>query len=158
MTSAGLSCKGHLTGSLMDARLAIRRQTVMGFELILPFLRPIERLILDQEISEIMVNGSGRIFIERRGDLTEVPDAHLTEKNLQVAVRNIARALGVDISEQQPLLDSRLPDGSRVAAVIPPCSIGGTTLTIRKFQSRFFTCDELTRVGMLTPASRDEVQ
>src|SRR5580658_2326749 len=122
----------------------------MGFELILPFLRPIERLILDQEISEIMVNGSGRIFIERCGDLAEVPEAQPTEKNLQVAVRNIARALGDDISEQQPLLDSRLPDGSRVAAVIPPCSIGGTTMTIRKFQSNHFTADELVRIGSLT--------
>jgi len=121
----------------------------MGFELILPFLRPIEHLILDQEISEIMVNGSGRIFIERVGHLQEVPDAQLTEKNLQVAVRNIARALGDEISESQPLLDSRLPDGSRVAAVIPPCSIGGTTLTIRKFHSRRFTADELVRIGTL---------
>ena len=69
----------------------------MGFELILPFLRPIEHLILDDGISEIMVNGSGRIFIERNGDLTEVPEARLTEKNLQVAVRNIARALGDEI-------------------------------------------------------------
>jgi pilus assembly protein CpaF len=122
----------------------------MGFELILPFLRPIEHLILDEGISEIMVNGSGRIFIERHGDLTEVPDSHLTEKNLQVAVRNIARALGDEINEQQPLLDSRLPDGSRVAAVIPPCSIGGTTLTIRKFHSKQFTTDELVRIGSLT--------
>ena len=122
----------------------------MGFELILPFLRPIEHLILDEGISEIMVNGSSRIFIERRGDLQEVPDARLTEKNLQVAVRNIARALGDEINEQQPLLDSRLPDGSRVAAVIPPCSIGGTTLTIRKFHSKHFTVDELVRIGSLT--------
>jgi pilus assembly protein CpaF len=122
----------------------------MGFELILPFLRPIEHLILDQDISEVMVNGSGRIFIERRGDLTEVPDARLTEKNLQVAVRNIARALGDDIGDEQPLLDSRLPDGSRVAAVIPPCSIGGTTLTIRKFQSKHFTADQLVSSGSLT--------
>jgi pilus assembly protein CpaF len=122
----------------------------MGFELILPFLRPIEHLILDQDISEIMVNGSGRIFIERRGDLTEVPDARLTEKNLQVAVRNIARALGDDIGDEQPLLDSRLPDGSRVAAAIPPCSIGGTTLTIRKFQSEHFTADQLVSSGSLT--------
>ena len=123
----------------------------MGFELILPFLRPIEHLILDERISEIMVNGSGRIFIERCGDLTEVPEARLTEKNLQVAVRNIARALGDEISEEQPLLDSRLPDGSRVAAVIPPCSLGGTTLTIRKFQSNQFTEEELVRIGSLTP-------
>jgi pilus assembly protein CpaF len=122
----------------------------MGFELILPFLRPIERLILDDRISEIMVNGSGRVFIERDGDLSEARDVSLTEKNLQVAVRNIARALGDEINEAQPLLDSRLPDGSRVAAVIPPCSIGGTTLTIRKFHSRQFTADELVRIGSLT--------
>ena len=122
----------------------------MGFELILPFLRPIERLILDDRISEIMVNGSGRVFIEREGELAEVADVFLTEKNLQVAVRNIARALGDEISEIQPLLDSRLPDGSRVAAVIPPCSIGGTTLTIRKFHSRQFTAEELVRIGSLT--------
>jgi pilus assembly protein CpaF len=123
----------------------------MGFELILPFLRPIEGLILDDDISEIMVNGSGRIFIERKGDLAEVPDCRLTEKNLQVAVRNIARALGDEVSEQQPLLDSRLPDGSRVAALIPPCSIGGTTLTIRKFHSKHFTAKELVCIGSLTP-------
>lgn len=123
----------------------------MEFELILPFLRPIERLILDERISEIMVNGSGRIFIERDGDLSEVADASLTEKNLQVAVRNIARALGDEINETQPLLDSRLPDGSRVAAVVPPCSIGGTTLTIRKFHSRQFSAEELVRIGSLAP-------
>ncbi len=122
----------------------------MGFELILPFLRPIERLILDEGVSEIMVNGSGHVFIEREGDLAEVADVFVTEKNLQVAVRNIARALGDEINEQQPLLDSRLPDGSRVAAVIPPCSIGGTTLTIRKFHSRLFTAEELVRIGSLT--------
>jgi pilus assembly protein CpaF len=125
----------------------------MGFELILPFLRPIEALILDDHISEIMVNGSGRIFIERDGELSEVADARLTEKNLQVAVRNIARALGDEINEVQPLLDSRLPDGSRVAAIMPPCSIGGTTLTIRKFHSRQFTAEELVRIGSLAPGA-----
>lgn len=129
----------------------------MGFELILPFLRPIEYLILDPEISEIMVNGSGRIFVERHGDLTEIADLRLTEKNLQVAVRNIARSLGDEINEAQPLLDSRLPDGSRVAAVIPPCSIGGTTFTIRKFHSQRFTAEELVRIGSLTPQLLDQL-
>jgi pilus assembly protein CpaF len=123
----------------------------MSFEVILPFLRPIEHLIRDPEISEIMVNGTGRIFIERAGELSAVPDAKVPEKHLQVAVRNIARALGDDISEEKPLLDARLPDGSRVAAAIPPCSIGGTTLTIRKFQSHRFTAEELVRVGSVTP-------
>jgi pilus assembly protein CpaF len=64
-------------------------------------------------------------------------------------VKNIARALGDDVSEEKPILDSRLPDGSRVAAVFPPCSVGGTTLTIRKFQTQFFTVEELVRIGTL---------
>lgn len=122
----------------------------MGFEVILPFLRPIEHLILDDGISEIMVNGPARVFIERQGRVEEVEGASIPERSLQVAVRNIARALGDEISEEKPVLDSRLPDGSRVAAVIPPCSVDGTTLTIRKFQSRLFTADELVRVGSMS--------
>ena len=94
----------------------------MSFEVILPFLRPIEHLIRDGEISEIMVNGSGRIFIERHGQLLPIPDATIPEKSLQVAVRNIARTLGDEVNDEMPLLDARLPDGSRVAAAIPPCS------------------------------------
>ena len=68
-----------------------------------------------------------------------------------VAVKNIARRLGDDISEQKPILDSRLPDGSRVAAVIPPCSIHGVTLTIRKFNSRHFTVEDLVKCGSVDP-------
>src|SRR5713101_3224417 len=123
----------------------------MSWDVIIPFLRPIENLLRDPEVSDILVNGSSRVFIEKHGDMQEVPGMSVTEKSLQVAVRNIARALGDEISEQQPLLDSRLPDGSRVAAVIPPCSIGGTTLTIRKFHSKHFTVEELVRIGSLTP-------
>src|SRR3954468_18894127 len=124
----------------------------MSFEVILPFLRPIAHLIEDPDISEIMVNGSRRVFVERAGLLEQVPDVQVDERNLRVAVKNIARALGDDVSEENPILDSRLPDGSRVAAVFPPCSVGGTTLTIRKFQSRFFTADELVRIGTLSEA------
>jgi len=122
-----------------------------GFELILPFLRPIEHLILDPDISEIMVNGPERIFIERAGHLQEVPEIRLTSESLIVAVKNIARRLGDDISESKPILDSRLPDGSRVAAVIPPCSIHGVVLTIRKFNSHRFRMGDLVQAGMLTP-------
>ncbi len=122
----------------------------MSFEVILPFLRPIAALIEDMAVTEIMVNGGGAIFVERAGRLLRVPDVTVTERNLQVAVRNIARALGDDISIHKPLLDSRLPDGSRVAAVFPPCSVGGTTLTIRKFHYRQFTLEELVRIGTLT--------
>jgi pilus assembly protein CpaF len=134
----------------------------MSFELVLPFLRPIAHLITDPDVSEIMVNGAHGVFVERDGVLTIVEGVRLDERNLRVAVKNIARAVGDDISEEQPILDARLPDGSRVAAIFPPCSLGGTTLTIRKFQQRFFTAQELVRAGMLTEETlttmRDAVQ
>src|ERR1700730_15305614 len=120
-----------------------------GFETILPFLKPIEHLILDDAISEVMVNGADHVFIEKDGFLQEVKGVSLGDKALMVAVKNIARRLGNDISEAKPTLDSRLPDGSRVAAVIPPCSLTGVTLTIRKFNSRHFEMDDLVEAGTL---------
>jgi pilus assembly protein CpaF len=120
-----------------------------GFEMILPFLKPIEHLILDDSISEVMVNGPDHVFIERAGVLQQIQDVSLGEKSLMVAVKNIARRLGDDISESRPILDSRLPDGSRIAAVIPPCSLSGVTLTIRKFNTRHFEMDDLIRAGTL---------
>jgi pilus assembly protein CpaF len=96
-----------------------------------------------------MVNGTGKVFAERAGHLERIPGVVIEEATLRIAVKNIARLLGDDISEEQPLLDSRLPDGSRVAAVLPPCSVGGTTLTIRKFATRHFTAGELVRAGMI---------
>ncbi len=120
-----------------------------GFEMILPFLKPIEHLILDDSISEVMVNGSSHVFIEKNGFIEKIPGLSLGEKSLLIAVKNIARRLGDDISEAKPILDSRLPDGSRVAAVIPPCSLTGVTLTIRKFNLRHLGIDELVEAGTL---------
>lgn len=120
-----------------------------GFETILPFLKPIEHLILDESVSEVMVNGPDRVFIERDGFVQQVPGISLGDRALTVAVKNIARRLGDDISESKPILDSRLPDGSRVAAVIPPCSLNGVTLTIRRFNSRHFEIEDLIRTGTL---------
>ena len=120
-----------------------------GFETILPFLKPIEHLILDDTISEVMVNGPHHVFVEKAGFVEEVHGLAIGEKSLMVAVKNIARRLGDDISESKPILDSRLPDGSRVAAVIPPCSLNGVTLTIRKFNARHFGIEDLIKAGTL---------
>lgn len=120
-----------------------------GFEMILPFLKPIEHLILDNSISEVMVNGPDRVFIEKQGFLQHVSGISIGDRSLMVAVKNIARRLGDDISESKPILDSRLPDGSRVAAVIPPCSLGGVILTIRKFNARHFEMEDLIAAGTL---------
>jgi pilus assembly protein CpaF len=88
----------------------------MSFDVIVPFLRPIAHLIQDPDVSEIMVNGGNRVFVERDGLLTQTVGVALDERNLRLAVKNIARAPGDDVSEEHPILDARLPDGSRVAA------------------------------------------
>ena len=129
-----------------------------GFETILPFLKPIEHLILDDSISEVMVNGPDRIFIERAGYVEPIQGVDLGEKSLMVAVKNIARRLGDDISESKPILDSRLPDGSRVAAVIPPCSVNGVTLTIRKFNARHFGVEDLVQAGTLERSLANQLE
>ncbi len=85
-------------------------------------------------------------------------DSRLGRKSLMVAVKNIARRLGDDISESKPILDSRLPDGSRVAAVIPPCSLNGVTLTIRKFNSRHFGIEDLIKVGTIERSLANQLE
>lgn len=127
----------------------------MSWHVILPYLRPIEPLILDDTISDILVNGTTGVFIERDGQMREVPGVTIEEESLQVAVRNIARVLGDEIGEEKPLLDARLPDGSRVAAVFPPCSVTGTTLAIRKFHSKLYTAQELVRTGAVPQLALD---
>lgn len=130
----------------------------MEFETILPFLKPIEHLILDPDISEIMVNAGSKVFVEKNGLLTAIAGITIPEQALFAAVKNIARRLGDDISEAKPILDSRLPDGSRVAAVLPPCSIDGITLTIRKFNTRHFRIEDLIANQTLSAQLADHLR
>lgn len=119
---------------------------------ILPFLKPIEDLLRDPTVTEIMVNdGGAHVFVERDGAIACVTDRTLEPRNLTVAIKNIARACGDEISDLQPWLDARLEDGSRVAAMFPPCAVAGPALTIRKFTRRYSLSD-LIDVGALTPA------
>lgn len=129
-----------------------------SFERILPFVRPIEHLLRDQTVTEVMVNAGGRrVFVERAGALEEVEGLVLEERNLKVAIKNIARTCGDEISDAQPILDARLEDGSRVAAMFPPCSVNGPTLTIRKFTHRY-NLNELVDIGTLPRAAADILQ
>jgi pilus assembly protein CpaF len=123
----------------------------MSWDVILPFLHPIAPQLRDPDVTDIVVNGSGSVFIEKAGRMELLEGITLTEKALHAAVRNIARILGDDINEAMPLLDARLPDGSRVAAVLAPSSVNGTALAIRKFQNRRYDLNELIRVETLTP-------
>jgi pilus assembly protein CpaF len=123
---------------------------VSSLSRILPFLRPIEDLLMDPGITEVMVNEGGRrVFVERDGALEPVADRVLEPRNLTVAIKNIARACGDEISEMQPVLDARLEDGSRVAAMFPPCAVAGPLLTIRKFTRRY-ALEDLVDIGALS--------
>jgi pilus assembly protein CpaF len=125
---------------------------------ILPFLKPIEDLLRDRQITEVMVNDGGRhVFVERDGVVEPVADRVLETRNLTVAIKNIARACGDEISEMQPLLDARLEDGSRVAAMFPPCAVAGPVLTVRKFTRRY-SLEDLVTVGTLTAALADQLR
>jgi pilus assembly protein CpaF len=120
----------------------------MSLDLILPFLQPIAHVITDPTVSEIMVNANGTIFLQRAGHLEAVP-AILDQKHLSHAVKRIARSQGEDVGNSKPLLDARLPDGSRVAAAFPPSSPTGITLTIRKFRPHWFTLAQLVEADAL---------
>ena len=120
-------------------------------ESVATFLGPIKKYLEDDSISEVMINGPQEVFIERGGLLEKVGDAQFKDDQaLQAAVRNIAQFVGRRVDEENPILDARLPDGSRVAAVIPPCSRKGTTLSIRKFQKGVPTFVDLIQKGTLT--------
>ena len=121
----------------------------MSFELILPFLRPIAKYLAEEEVSEVLMNAGGEVFIERQGRLCATAE-RLSEGHRESAARNIARVLGGDIGPLCPLLNARLPDGSRVAAAVPPASVGGTILAIRKFRSHVMGAEQLVERRMLT--------
>ncbi|MFZ5755041.1 MAG: CpaF family protein [Bacillota bacterium] len=114
-------------------------------------LGPIEQLIKDPEISEIMVNGPNQIFVERKGKLEKVPFTFRNNEHVLHIIDKIVSPLGRRIDESMPMVDARLPDGSRVNAIIPPLAITGPTITIRKFSRDPLTIHDLIRFGTLTP-------
>jgi pilus assembly protein CpaF len=121
-------------------------------ELILPFFRSmgLDRYLLDPEVSELMIT-NGLVFVERAGRIEEMEGIFIDERKLRAGIEVIGQGIGDNIDEyEKPWLDSRLPDGSRVAATYPPMSPEGVVLTIRKFL-RHFTTDELLERDALTP-------
>ena len=123
----------------------------MTEELILPFFRSmgLDGYLLDPEVSELMIT-NGLVFVERAGKITEIEGIQIDERKLRAGVEIIGRSIGDEIDDYfKPWLDSRFPDGSRVAAAYPPMSPQGVLLTIRKFL-RHFTTDELLERGALT--------
>jgi pilus assembly protein CpaF len=130
----------------------------MSFELILPFFPDeLRALLLDPSISDLMINGTNGVFADKGGVVEHIPlSAPYTNDRLQAAIERVARILGQDLTHQNPILNTRMPDGSRVAVVGSPSSINGPTLTVRKF-NRWFTSDELVVAGSFPSLVRDDV-
>jgi pilus assembly protein CpaF len=130
----------------------------LSYELILPFFpEELRELLLDPSISDLMINGATGVFADRDGVVERVElQTPYTNERLQAAIERVARILGQDLTGQNPILNTRLPDGSRVAVVGPPSSVYGPTLTVRKF-NRWFTSDELVASGSLPSYVRDTV-
>src|SRR5215469_11662564 len=127
----------------------------MSFELILPFLRPIEPLLLDESVSEIMGNPDFSWWYERDGIMLQEKTISFDAGKLQTGLEVIANQLGKKLHEDNTLLHAQLPDGSRLAAVIPPVVRCTPALIIRKFTSRHYTVDDLIARGTLTRALAD---
>lgn len=111
---------------------------------------PITPLLNDPDVNEIMVNGPSQIYVERKGKLELVPITFYDDQHVLHIIEKIVAPLGRRIDESQPMVDARLPDGSRVNAIIPPLALNGPTLTIRKFAKDPFTVEDLIRFGTLS--------
>jgi pilus assembly protein CpaF len=112
---------------------------------------PIEPLLKDNTINEIMVNGPRLVYIERHGRLEKTNVQFQNDEHVMRVIDRIVAPLGRRIDESSPYVDARLPDGSRVNAIIPPLTLNGPVITIRKFSKDPFTVDDLIRFGTLTP-------
>jgi len=130
----------------------------VSFELILPFFpEELRALLLDPSISDLMINGTTGIYADRGGIVEHIAlDTPYSNDRLQAAIERVARILGQDLTTQNPILNTRLPDGSRVAVVGAPSSMNGPTFTVRKFNS-WFTSDELIASGSLPEQVRNTV-
>ena len=113
-------------------------------------LGPLETLLQEEDITEIMVNGHGNVFVERRGRIERTSKQFVDDRQVRLVIERIIAPLGRRLDESSPMVDARLPDGSRVNAVIEPLSIDGPTLTIRRFGTKRLGIEELVSLGAIT--------
>ena len=110
-------------------------------------LGPIEELMRDPEVTDILVNGPGQVYVERGGRLVAVPAVFRDDRHLVSVIQRIAAGVGRRIDESSPMLDARLPDGSRVNAIIPPLALQGPAMSVRRFAGVRITADRLVELG-----------
>src|ERR671938_257108 len=119
---------------------------------------PLERLLADDSVSEIMVNGPSEIWVERQGRLYQTTVRFNDESHLRRIINKMVAQVGRRIDESSPMVDARLPDGSRVNAIIPPLSLSGPLVTIRKFSKRLLDPADLVQLGTLSTETVEFIQ
>ena len=129
----------------------------MSFAVIIPFLKPIQRLLESEPISEIMVNPDGSVWVEEAGQIKSLPEIHFEDGALLTGLEVIANRFGKKLDANSPIMNLRLPDGSRMAALIPPIVNPRPMMTIRRFTSRNFTIEDLIERRMLTPPQAQQL-
>ncbi len=129
----------------------------MSFEVIIPFLQPIQPLLESESISEIMVNPDGSVWIEEKGHIVLQLGIRFDDGALMTGLEVIANRFGKKLDADSPILNLRLPDGSRMAALIPPVVNPGPLMTIRRFTSRGFTIHDLIEREMLTEPQAEQL-
>lgn len=125
---------------------------------LLSFFDPVRRYLDDPSVTEIMINGPGKIYIERKGKLQKVDEVFPNVKSLYAALRNTAQYVGKHVDDERPLLEGRLPDGSRVAAVLPPAGNGGPYVAIRRFFGEKLTMQRLLELDSITPDGSEMIK
>ena len=116
---------------------------------------PLDSILKDESITEIMVNGPKNVFVERRGSLVRLERSFESEEQLMQVIRRIVRLAGLEVNQSNPIVDTRLPDGSRVNVVLQPIALNGPILTIRKFSRQPMTIAKLIEYGSITPEIAD---
>jgi pilus assembly protein CpaF len=139
-----------LSAEATELSIEERRKLVPSISADILGLGPIEAYLSDPTVTEVMVNSNDAIFVERGGRLQLTESRFVTPQQVRQVIEKIVAAVGRRIDESSPLVDARLPDGSRVNAVIPPLAVDGPTLTIRKFAETRLMASDLVRAGTLT--------
>ena len=125
---------------------------------LLDFLAPVRPFLEDPSVTEVMINGPEQVYIERRGRLERTSVKFASRESVMCALRNAAQFVGKHVDEFHPILEARLPDGSRVQAVIPPVATDGPYVAIRRFSQDTFTIERLIELDALTPLAAEVLE
>ncbi|MFP8966835.1 CpaF family protein [Pokkaliibacter sp. CJK22405] len=137
---SGMADAGKLVGELLDE--------IVGYG-------PLQTLLEDPEVDDILINGARQVYVERKGKLERMPLRFINDQHVLRVIRRMIAPLGRRIDESSPMVDARLPDGSRINAIIPPLAIDGPCLSVRKFKKDALTAEYLVRQGSLTMGMQD---